>query len=357
MPNLDGFLGRDIEPDGQGFVVEADLSADSGRRDFLKGVAAMVAAAVGSSVFGGCGRKEPKETGAPEVPAEAEAEAPSNVGTEAEAEAQVQVRASSEEIANLKRRKEVFLSSLEAGERIARQTGDKEALAVIAFVKDSYVLTEPAAQGLACRVIEVQSGSGEQWIFATPLIAGDEFKSAEWNRIMKSLPAAGMFLPDINTLVVDGVTPFSEFTKGILALHEGRHAQRFVTDKYDWKDTRTFCCQERDTHEFQNRLTATIGGKKYQDLLGREVARLKAELDGAGIPVGIGMAPRSPYHAEFDEIFGPALSDKDRKFRETSFWIDANFRLLEKYSKGDVAEQKALFLKTTYAEGGLLPGS
>lgn len=339
-PNLDRFSGKDVEPDGQGFVDEADSPESVGRRDFLRKIVKGIAAAVVATLpfgFGGCGRKESKETGASEVPAEA----------------RVQEQASPEKIENLGERRKVFFSYLEAGEKIAKQTGDKEALAVIAFIKDSYVLTEPAARGL--RVIEKPSSSGEQWIAVTPLIAGDESKNAEWDRIMKSLPAAGIFLPDLNALVMDGVTPFSEFTKGMITLHEGRHAQRLTTDKYDWKDARTFCYQERDTHEFQNRITAAMGGKKYQDLLDREVVRLKAALDGVGMPVGIGMAPRSPYHAELDEIFGPALSDKDRNYRESSFWIDANFRLIEKYFKGDVADQKALFLKTIYAEDGLLP--
>lgn len=347
MTNLNGVPGVGDGIEGQESVAQTDSPKDPGRRNFLrtigKGIAVGVAAAVAPSIFSGCGKKGSKKSDGPKVLSKA----PSGVSTETE------VQAPPEKIENLEKRREIFLSYLNAGEKFAKQTGDKEALAVIAFVKGAQVLTEPAIGGV--RVIETPSSSGEQWIAVTPLIAGDESKDPEWERIMKTLPAAGMFLPELNALVMDGITPFSEFTRGMIALHEGRHAQRLTTDKYNWKDVRTFCYEERNNHEFQNRVTAAIGGKAYQDLLDKEVEKFKAGLDGVGIPVGQGMAPRSPYHVEFDEIFGPALSEKDRNYRESSFWIDANFRLLEKYSKGDIADQKALFLKTIYAEDGLLP--
>lgn len=250
------------------------------------------------------------------------------------------------------RRKLIYNQFVEAARNVVAKTKDSEAAELLEFLNKNAIFAEPSDQGIK---ITENSTQTDQWVAIVILLSDDEPKGDHGKHIF-SKKAAGEFLPSIRTLFLDGINTISSFTKGIILLHEVCHAKRWINFQYDWQDTQTFCMQEVATHELQNRITSKLGGKDYQDVLEEEVKRQFDILNAQHVQVGVGSVSRSPYDARLDKIFGPALSQIDKDFRQTSLWSHAAFVLIERYFEGDVENQKGLFLKTIYGKsGGILP--
>lgn len=251
------------------------------------------------------------------------------------------------------KRKLIYGQFVEAASNVVEKTKDPEAAELLGFLNKNVIFAEPVDQGI--RVIE-NSTQTTQWVAVVVLLSGDELKGDHWKHVVSEIPAAGQFLPYIRALLVDGIHPTSNFTKGIIFLHEAYHAKHWIELQYDWKDIRTFCMKEVETHEFENRITSKFGGESYQHVLEEEVKRQLNFLKAQHFQVGAGSVSRSPYDDRLDKIFGPALSKMDKDSRQTNLWIHANFVLLERYFEGDVENQKGLFLKTIYDKAKILPG-
>lgn len=146
----------------------------------------------------------------------------------------------------------------------------------------------------------------------------------------------------------------SQTFKGILLAHEGLHVMRFLEHPYEEQSEEEYCEEERIAHEFQNRLMLALGGRAYENLLQAEANRLYADVKKSGRRVSEAFSEKGKYHAEMDAIFGPALSDYEREFRETGLWIHANFIVIDRYVKKDAEDAKSRFLLTIYQENGIL---
>ena len=238
-----------------------------------------------------------------------------------------------------------------AADTLVARTKDKEAERILNFVKANGVLCSPHGADLRA----IGESNSNTWFAVLPLLTSDAVAHRVWADILSNPSYGAIFFPDDRTLAFFPGRPCSEVWKGILLLHEGRHAMEYITSPYDWKDLRTFCIHERDVHAFQNRLAELVGGDTYRKAVEREASRLDSLIGVSGHKVGQVWVETGSYQTELDRAFGSPLSDIERKYRQTSLWIHANFLLLERKFDGDVEEQKALFLRSVYRDAGTLP--
>jgi hypothetical protein len=267
----------------------------------------------------------------------------------------------SETDTELNERNQMFREWVHSAEEIVGATQDPTARNVLEFVKSSALMASPARIG--AKYLEGGRDGITTHLGVVMLRPGDESAGPEWSNHTSSESNAGAhFQPNGPMMVIKSNIEFSRFAQGIVLLHEGRHAQRFLTTHYDWEQARAFCEEERDTHEFQNRITAEKLGTSYTVLVEKLAQEMKGVLAQAGYRPGEATAPRKRNFSEFDELWPPA-SEHERDFRDTSVWIHANFLLLDEafkvsgeFNQG-AADQKALFLFSRYEELGILGDS
>jgi hypothetical protein len=147
------------------------------------------------------------------------------------------------------------------------------------------------------------------------------------------------------------VGDISNIWKGIILLHEGRHAREFYRKPFDHKDEYLYSQHELETHIFQHRITSLLGGEAYLQILDREKKRISYMSNNKHIVKNI--VPECAYYEEQEDIFGPTLSEREKNIRQLNLWINAYFLLIEeKYS--DAREQKIELIKKLYKKINLL---
>jgi hypothetical protein len=250
-------------------------------------------------------------------------------------------------------RRDAFKKWIRSTEELVGATQDKDARSVLEFVKSSALLAKPTR---ICAEFLEGGREGMTTHFAVIMLRqGDETVSPQWAEYASDHATAGAhYMPDEGLMIIKSNFEFSRFCQGLIMLHEGRHAQQFLTRHYDWKSPRTFCEEERDTHEFQNRITSMKLGEAYSEYVIALTEEMTAELAKQGFKPGEAHADRRRDFTEFDALW-PTKSRLERDFRDTSIWIHANFVMLDQTFGKDAADQKALFLFSRYKEKGMFP--
>lgn len=247
-----------------------------------------------------------------------------------------------------------------AAKKIAGETRDIQAKAVVDAVLGSLVAVMPVPQGV--RLLESAKPDGP-WTGFLPLLPTDLSKP-----YLGHLTAAGnifaQYQPENNVIIVKEFSSSSEFWKGIMLLHEGQHASDMIFATYEWRNPQVFAEKERDVHNFQNRLMSKIGGANYHRLLQHEITRIRADLTRQGLKgfqrqpgaeTRITVLSRTAYYAELDTVFSPALSQLEKDARQTHFWFHAVFAAFEE-DRGknlDAEVGKAAFLRAVYKQGNV----
>jgi len=250
----------------------------------------------------------------------------------------------------LAKRKELRDWWFKAAEKAASSTGDSEANRLVAFLRLNAILAEPFGD----QAKTLEASKSEEWFYFVPLIEGDELSGEFWAKLLASPNVGASFNPGTGLLIVRS-DPISQDWAGIILLHEVRHVRDLITEEYNWQDNMTFCRKERDVHEFENRLIAKLGGERYQKFVDAEVQNMVGASRDAKLELGESMLTGTEYPQELDKIFGVAKSDFERAVRATHVDIDVNFRLVDRYWKGNKEEQKAVMLFKLYKSTGILP--
>lgn len=257
-----------------------------------------------------------------------------------------------QETERIKLREEWF----QAGEKIIRITLVQKAYNILEFVKSHNVLSEPHPKGF--RVIEEAKVHDGRSFFLIPVMEADTEISYYWKRTLEIIPrkAIGIFKPEDRLLLLFKSDFFSEVFKGIILLHEGYHAEDYLSERYDWNDPNIFTYHEIGAHELQNKITLIKGGKEYEILLGKRIARLESFFYSKHYLTGDIILDFSDLSANiivFNKVFGKSKSDIEDNFRMTSFVIHAYFIFAEKNFK-DPREAKKNLMKSIYQEKGIL---
>lgn len=258
----------------------------------------------------------------------------------------------SEETVNLEKKKRapVLDEWLQSVKVVIEKTQDKRAIELMNALAVGR-LCMPTKDGFAF----LESPAEDFWIAVIPILPEDIALNPRFAQNGETY-AGATFSPETNVMILQAAK-LTPKLRGVLFLHELDHADRFFTTRYDWKDPRTFCHEERKVHEDQNRWFSQLGGKPYDTVVNTEVERQKKFLAEKKMEIGVAFLEHEPSYPKLDAIFGKSLSKQETDFRSTQVWIHAQFRLIE--GVADVPdeakdERKALFLKTIYHTGGIL---
>lgn len=249
-------------------------------------------------------------------------------------------------------REKIKTEWLKAAEDVAQKINDKEAMKIVQFLEKNAVLAAPHKQG----VVFLGNNKTEKWMLIIPLLKKDKDAYGErWRDIFSFSGAAAHFLPEARALVIKP-SPYSSAGKAILLVHEGYHAVTFVKNPYSGdQNEKDYCYEEVSAHTLTNRVMSLLGGKKYQEVLNKEVSRIIDFTKKEGGRIGE-VFPHST--TENDEIlaivFGKPDSQQEKDFIRTTVWLHAIFVVLDKNFQRDAEEKKALFLRKLYKESGIL---
>lgn len=146
---------------------------------------------------------------------------------------------------------------------------------------------------------------------------------------VQSSPAFGNYNDDAKAVILIDKTaePVSETWGGLLTLHELRHAysrnkqlEVGVDDEYE----------ELETRLFEQRVMRKIGGEKYQEYLqqlkGKVVTEGFNETSQFSIP---DIRLLSAEFETFNDLFGPAISERDARIRNSALYTHAIFELID----------------------------
>lgn len=237
---------------------------------------------------------------------------------------------------------------------IAQKLNDPEVNQLVDFFRNNERLVLPEKVGF--RIIGEQR---PQAFFLACLVPADANLSDEWAKRVAGDTAVASFQPDVSCMVLRDQNNMTSIWNGIFILHEIHHAHDWVTEPYDWRDTKTFCYKEKNVHEFQNRVMSALGGKAYNDMINDDSKKLKDALDANGMKIGPTIPHSHGYDTRLDAIFGPVKSPYEKDARMTPVWVNCLFELVDRYAVGMSPEQKedtkARWLKTIYLNRGILP--
>ena len=123
-------------------------------------------------------------------------------------------------------------------------------------------------------------------------------------------------------------------------LHEISHIYLYAAKTYERvKDSEIKNARlELETYSIQDKILRALGGKKYEAILEKEIARIEKEFAEQKEII----APRYDlYGDELAEIFGPSESEKESVMRATTVWIEAFLNFYDKKYKNE----KEAFMK------------
>lgn len=232
---------------------------------------------------------------------------------------------------------------------ITEFTKDPLAQEVLAFMETHGGLASPEAAGPRL----LQPVTDEGWYLIIPLKQEDAKIAGSWKDLL-STPAGGNFVPGMRALIIRQYK-VGPVWRGIMTLHEGLHAYRYMTEAYDWKDQKIFCYKEVEAHNFQNRLMMKIGEDRYAKLIDEEVQKMKTKIEKDGGTIGDNFPDRAEKYPMLDVLFMPSESRIEEDMRCTHVWLHICFELIDRHFKGDKENQKALFLRVIYDQANILP--
>ncbi|MCA9348915.1 hypothetical protein KC878_02095 [Candidatus Saccharibacteria bacterium] len=142
----------------------------------------------------------------------------------------------------------------------------------------------------------------------------------------------------------------SPLLKGILMLHEAKHAEIYEANRFREGTELDHWHEEVATFEFEFRLLQELCGKQYKDLMEKEVQRFIEEYDDKDGRGGTLPEPRSIDMTVVDEVFGVINSERERHLRNSIVWMDITFRMFDKIYPDTSGRDKAKFLRQLYTQ-------
>lgn len=236
------------------------------------------------------------------------------------------------------------------GREVVEKTKDPQAEEIFEMLRGNNEVVLPNDTGFSFNGKDIES----EPIRILPLLPSDkQYTFPLWQRFFQSDIAAA-FVSDERVIVIKEDALTSSVFKGLILVHEGNHALKYLKHPYTERSNKVFSEEERDTHEFVARLMSMIGGAPYEQLLASEVRRMTATAKQTA--EGMQFSPSGKYHDELDSIFGPALSDSEKYKREKLLWLDTVFHFIDAYYDGNKEEKegvKAEFLLGIYISQGM----
>jgi hypothetical protein len=242
-----------------------------------------------------------------------------------------------------KKRSAIKAEWLKCTREVTNKINDKEATEIFQFLDKNLILAEPCAEGIKF----IEGSKSTSWLAIVPLQAGDDKFSEQWQEAFTK-NAIAYFVNQIRAIIIKSHVAFSPAGKAIIFLHEGYHGCAFIEQPYEQQDEKEFCYEEVRAHTFQNKVMSLMGGKRYQEILDREVERISADTTKSGNEISL--PNRTDYNQDLAAIFGEPASGLEKDYIQTSIWIHAIFVFLDERHKGKAEDLKAIFLRSLYKD-------
>ncbi|MFH1078157.1 MAG: hypothetical protein V1745_02660 [Patescibacteria group bacterium] len=228
-----------------------------------------------------------------------------------------------------------------AAQYVTDATKDAEAGRVMEYLLTSVGFGLPGNNSVT--VLRVPQDAKSK-VLLVPILQEDERLDPGLKRMNQSETSVALYRPSDKVIVIRSER-MSTVWKGLLLLHETKHAMSFAQKPYDSNDLKQLCYEELATLEFHCRLMSEIGGETYARVLRAEVDRLRGHPNTKIDSYPMKFPDRSGYEPMLEKAFGPSESDLERSSRQTQVWVHAVFKLLEAdYAGSDKDDTKARFI-------------
>lgn len=235
---------------------------------------------------------------------------------------------------------------------VAKKVNDPEVDQVVDFFKANKCLVALKTGNL----LPLENGGAASFLLLCP-IPSDRGLDPFIDEMMDGDNHAAAFDPGMKLMVLANQDRMSPEWNAVFVLHETFHALSSASAPLpqNRQNVQIFCEEETRAHEFQNRVLSGLGGKSYNDLLNKQVAITKKQVDKSGNAVGVALPECPEYDPQLDTAFGPAKGEYECQARMSQFYIHVLFELIDRYAAGTKPEKedvKARTLATIYRENG-----
>lgn len=234
-------------------------------------------------------------------------------------------------------RKQIYNEYLNEAKAIIKATNDPEGKEVIQFIEKHSKIYLPVAVGV--RPLEPVDTMTK--LAVVVILKGEVVPGNNWNIVMSNVSAGAMYNAGLTTIIMREDDSLSLRLKGMMFLHEGKHARDNFFELHDAAIPEVLCKDEAVAHMFQNNITAKLYGKPYAELLKKEIVRIKRDTDTSSAELGFYFPFALQYNTGLDAVMGPAASPREESARQIHFQLDAIFRFIDIYFKEDKLLQKA----------------
>lgn len=242
--------------------------------------------------------------------------------------------------ADLARRENIYKQWLAAIEQNSAVMQNQEAREVLTFLKTNGKIARPHQNDLE---VLLQHDEKIPSLRIVMLLPEDRSAGPRWQKIFGIL--GSQFVPSLNALVIKVEPDLSNTEKIFTLLHEGRHALDFSQGKFPVRGQKEDACfEELRAWIFQIRLMELVGGPEYQKLLQSKMEQIMKYDDPRRV-----LAPNGPYEPRLDDIFGKANSDEEKTLRQSAFYINALFRIMDTQYHDQAEQLKMNVICTLYS--------
>lgn len=212
-------------------------------------------------------------------------------------------------------RKEIAEDWLQAGVKIAEQTGNERALMLAEFVVENYVVGFAGERGVA--LMEEPDNND---VVILPLMEEDRGLNEYIDMILEN-PTNAEFHEDIRSILLKERVEMSDIGKGILFLHEADHAKR-------WEENYSSPTEEAEVYEFQFELQEALGGDEYKRLKQFLYEELLPNYES--FPDGTFMIPFYPPTTEqLHEVYGNFKPGNEERLLASGIWLHAASEIIK----------------------------
>lgn len=250
-----------------------------------------------------------------------------------------------EEIAHRKEAAQEWADSMYA---VIEKTQDQEALELLNGALSGIAIGRPDTEK---HLVPIQ-GPEQPTVVFVPLFSEDTDINDTTRMMMdQNLPQAALYTENTpGRIYFNAQAPLSPMLKGILMLHEAKHAELHGSNQFREGQELDHWHEEVAAFEFEFRLLRKLCGKQYEDLINNLVPYFIEVYGGKDGQVGALPRLSSIDTALVDEVFGVSHSEHELRITKSIVWVDVAFRMWENTYADTAERDKATFLRQIYAQ-------
>ncbi len=232
-------------------------------------------------------------------------------------------------------RKIIFDDYLNSAQHIADTTGNQQAKTIVNYLKTYGVIS--VLTGSTSKPLERKNGK----VLPIIVIMKSDSLTPQLRELIQT-GARAFFDYSTSSIKIKETNEYSSLFRGLLLLHEGKHAMDFYNSPYNAQNERLRVNDEYNTYSFVNELLLSLGGKLYKNLLDETVLKLQSQRNIPDFPESAVLdVLQAPYNKELDVIFGKAENMEEEQIRQTWFAIHACFEFYDsEYPDKQTADTK-----------------